>query len=101
VPISGTEFDPLLKFSFPGREVRGAQPIDTAGNSRDNLLLLPEDEIPETAPPRPSGLVATVRALIRAMLGTAPAGAHARGADGASAAPRCWPHSSSRSRSSA
>ena len=61
VPTSGTEFDPLLKFSVPGREVRGAQPIDTVGNSRDSLLLLPEDEIPETAPPRPSGLVATVR----------------------------------------
>lgn len=74
VPISGTEFDPLLKFRFPGREVRGAQPIDTAGNARESLLLLPEDEIPPTAPARPSGLVATARAVIRAMFGTTPAG---------------------------
>jgi phosphate transport system substrate-binding protein len=78
VPISGTEFDPLLKFSFPGREVRGAQPVDTAGNARD-ILLLPEDAIPPTEPQRPSGLVATVRAVVHAVLGTAPAG----GADGA------------------
>jgi phosphate transport system substrate-binding protein len=86
VPISGTEFDPLLKFSFPGREVRGAQPIDSAGNSRDNLLLLPLDEIPETESPRPSGIAATLRAIVRALLGIAPAGAHARGAGGPSAA---------------
>jgi phosphate transport system substrate-binding protein len=55
VPISGEQFRPLLKFVFPGRKVRGAQPIETAGNARENLLLLPEDDVPPSAMPQAAG----------------------------------------------
>lgn len=57
VSVSGEEFRPLLKFVFPGRKVRGAQPIETAGNARENLLLLPEDDVPSPETPQAAGLL--------------------------------------------
>jgi len=69
VPIFGEEFDPLLKFRFPGRRIRGAQPIDASGNIREKLLLLPEDDVPVPAAPPAAGpgtrLLAAFRDLVR------------------------------------
>jgi ABC-type phosphate transport system substrate-binding protein len=50
VSVSGSEINPPLKFVFPGREVRAAQPIEAEGNVKENLLLLPGDTLkPENA----------------------------------------------------
>jgi phosphate transport system substrate-binding protein len=65
VPISGEEFEPLLKFRFPGRRVRGAHPIETADNLREQLLLLPEDDVPPSTAPPATGLRPRLLAVIR------------------------------------
>jgi ABC-type phosphate transport system substrate-binding protein len=73
VPISGEQFHPLLKFVFPGREVRGAQPIDTAGNAREKLLLLPGDDVTSPVTPQAAGpltrLLRKIWGLVRGLFG--------------------------------
>jgi len=87
VSISGDEFQPLLKFVFPGREVRYAQLIETAGNAREKLLLFPEDPVPPRATPQASGVLAgllrTIRGLVHRLFGVhdAPATASRPGAN--------------------
>lgn len=79
--ISGDQFHPLLKFEFPGREVRGAQPIETAGNAREKLLLLPGDDVPSpVTPPAAGPLIGLLRkawGLVRGLFGVRDAAATA------------------------
>jgi hypothetical protein len=69
----GEEFDPLLKFRLPGRRIRGAQPIDAAGNVREKLLLLPEDDVAVPAAPPAAGLGARKRISALLVLSGKPA----------------------------
>ncbi len=54
VPIRGSDFHTPLTFDFPGREVRGAEVFEAAGDSGQGILP-PEDAPVSIDPPVPPG----------------------------------------------
>ena len=74
VPIRGTDFNTPLTFTFPGREVRGAEVIEHSGDSAARILPQHHQVAPTPRPGRPPGLAQRLCAWL-----ANPGGAPSRG----------------------
>jgi phosphate transport system substrate-binding protein len=79
VPIRGADFNTPLTFTFPGRQVRGAEVIEHSGDSAARILPQHHPVAPAPVPARVPGRTGRLRAWLSGAGGPPPGGSGSNG----------------------